>query len=67
MLEVDLDYPDDYSLAPEKLEINYNKLSNDCTNIANKYDIKICGINKLVPNLCNKSKYVLHYKNLLCS
>ena len=29
-----------------------------------KYDIKIGGVNKLVPNLGNKSKYVLHYKNL---
>ena len=26
--------------------------------------MKIGGINKLVPNLGNKSKYVLHYKNL---
>ena len=39
-------------------------LSNYCSNIANKYDIKIGGVNKLVPNLGNKSKYVLHYKNL---
>ena len=29
-----------------------------------KYDIKIGSVNKLVPNLGNKSKYVLHYKNL---
>ena len=28
-----------------------------------EYDIKIWGINKLVPNLGCKSKYVLHYKN----
>ena len=33
-------------------------------NIANKYDIKIGGVNKLVPNLDNKSQYVLHYKSL---
>ena len=39
-------------------------LSNYCSNIANKYDIKIGGVNILVPNLGNKSKYVLHYKNL---
>ena len=26
--------------------------------------MKIGGVNKLVPNLCNKSKYVLHYRNI---
>ena len=72
ILEVDLKYPDelhqlhnDYHLAPEKLEISHDKLSNYCSNIANKYDIQIGGVNKLVPNLGNKSKYVLHYRNLL--
>ena len=39
-------------------------LSIYCSNIANKYDIKLCGVNKLVQNLGNKSKYVLHYINL---
>ena len=43
--------------------INYI-LSNFCSNIANKYDIKIGGVNKLVPNLGNESKYILHYRNL---
>ena len=33
-------------------------------NIADEYKIKFGGVNKLVPNLGNKSKYVLHYKNL---
>ena len=72
ILEVDLKYPDelhqlhnDYHLAPEKLEISHDILSNYCSNIANKYDIQIGGVNKLVPNLGNKSKYVLHYRNLL--
>ena len=70
ILEVDLKYPselhelhNDYSLAPEKLEISQSMLSNYCSNIANEYGIKI-GVNKLVPNLGNKSKYVVHYKNL---
>ena len=39
-------------------------LSKYCSNIANKYEIRIEGVNKLIPNLGNKSKYVLHYKNL---
>ena len=69
-LEVDLEYPDelhelhnDYSLASEKLEISHNMLPKYCSNIAYKHGIKIGGVNKLVPNLGNKSKYVLHYRN----
>ena len=70
-LEVDLKYPDelhelhnDYPLAAEKREISHGMLSNYCSNIASKYDIKIGGVNKLIPNLGNTSKYVLHYRNL---
>ena len=71
ILEVDLEYSDelqelhnDYSLALEKLTIIHNMLSNYCCNITNYYGTKISSVNKLVPNLGNKSKYVLHYKNL---
>ena len=39
-------------------------LSNYFSDIANKYGIKIGGVNKLVPNLSNKSKYVFHYRTL---
>ena len=35
-----------------------------CSSIANKYDRTISGVSKLVPNLANKDKYVLHYRNL---
>ena len=54
----------DYPLAPEKLEISKNMLSKYCFSIANEYGIKIGGVNKLVPNLGNKSKYVVHCRNL---
>ena len=71
ILDVDLEYPsklhdlhNDYPLAPEKLEINPNMLSSYCSNIANKYGINIGEVNKLVPNLGNKSKNVVHYRNL---
>ena len=54
----------DYSLAPEKLEISHNMLSRSCSNIAKKCGIKIGGVYKLVPHLGNKSKFVHHYRNL---
>ena len=69
--EADLEYPNklhklhnDFPLAPKKFEISHGMLSKYCSNIANKYEVKIGGVNKLVQNLRNKSKYVLHYKNL---
>ena len=54
----------DYSLAPEKPEISDNMLSNYYRNVANKYGINGNGVNELLPNLGNKSKYVVHYRNL---
>ena len=58
------DLHNNYPLAPEKLKITQNMLSKYCFNIANEYGIKVGGVNKLVPNLGNKSKYVVHYRNL---
>ena len=70
-LEVDLAYPDefyelhnDYPLAPGKLAVTNNMLSKYCKKIADKYDIKVGDVKKLIPNLRNKTKYVLHYRNL---
>ena len=67
ILEADLEYsselndvPNDYPLAPEKLEVSQNVLQN----IANEYGIKIGGVNNLVPNLGNESEYVVHYRDL---
>ena len=39
-------------------------LSKNCTDIADWCDIKVGGIKKLIPNLSDKVKYVVHYKNL---
>ena len=70
-LEVDLEYPDelhelhnDYPLAPEKLAIPSDMLSKYCKEIADEYQIKVEDVKKLIPNLGNKTKYVLHYRNL---
>ena len=46
----------------EKLGISHNMLSSYFSSIVNEY--KIGSVNKLVPNLGNKNKYVLHFKNL---
>ena len=35
-----------------------------CSDIANKYGIKVGGVKKSVPNLRDKIKYVVHYRNL---
>ena len=37
-------------------------LSNYCSSISNKYDMKIGGANKLIPNLDNESKYAFYYR-----
>ena len=69
--EVDLEYPDelhvlhnDYPLAPEKLAISYDMLSDYCKKMADKYEIKVGDVEKLIPNSGSKTDYVLHYRNL---
>ena len=61
VLEVDLEYPNklhdlhnDYLLAPEKLEISSDMLSKYCSDIADKYERKVGGVQELVPNLRDK-------------
>ena len=71
IFEADLKYPkklhelhNDYPLAPEKLAVSSDMLSNYCKKIADKYEIKVGDVKKLIPNLGNKTNYVVHYRNL---
>jgi hypothetical protein len=67
ILEVDLKYPSKlhdlhncFPLAPEKMKVNHEMLSPYCKNLS-KGQIST---EKLIPNLQDKQKYVLHYRNL---
>ena len=71
ILEVDLKYPkelhklhNDYKLALENLMVTNDILWKYCKKNADKYDIKVGDIKRLIPNLGNKTKYVVHYRNL---
>ena len=71
ILENDLEYPDElhvlhkyYPLAPEKLAIPYDMLSDYCKDVAGEYEIKVGDVKKSIPNLHNKTNYVLYYTNL---
>ena len=54
----------DCPLAPEKLTVTNDMLSKYCKEIADKYDIKVGDVKRLIPSLGNKNKYVLHYRNI---
>ena len=54
----------DYLLAQEKLAVSSDMLSKYCKKIADKYEIKVGDVKKLIPNLGNKTNYVVHYRNL---
>ena len=71
LLEVDIEYPDelhalhnDNPLAPENLAIPYDMLSDYCKKVAGEYGIKVDDVKKVIPNLGNKTIYVVHYRNL---
>ena len=71
ILECDLEYckklhdsHNDYPLCPEKKEVSSDMLSKYFRDIANKYGIKVGGVKKLIPNLGDKVKCVVHYRNL---
>ena len=71
VLKVDLEYPkelqeihNDYRLAPDKIEIKREMLSVHQLKIADLYNIPIGNVKKLVPDLFDKEKYVIHYESL---
>ena len=71
ILEVDLHYSkelhdihNDYPLFSEHISFNYTMLSNYFKDILDKYNIKVGGVKKLIPNLYDKIRYPVHYKKL---
>ena len=69
ILEVDLEYPkelhethNDYPLAPEKMVPPY--LSKYCADLKSKLNIADVECEKLIPNLMDKERYIIHHKNL---
>ena len=68
ILEVNLEYPkelhelhNNYLLAPDKIEIKREMLSDCQLKMADHYNIPISNVKKLVPNFVDKEKYVIHY------
>ena len=71
ILEVDLQYPtelhdlhNDYPLAPEKMKIPSAMLSSYCQELSECLNLRGGTVSKLVPNLRDKTNYVVHYRNL---
>ena len=71
ILEVHLEYPkklnllhNGYLSALEKLAVPYDTISDNCKKIADEYGINAGDVMKLIPNLGNKTNYVLYYRNL---
>ena len=70
ILEVDLEYPKDlhdahnaYPLAPERMMVQKKSMSEYQYNLLG-VGVAPTEVEKLVPNLRNKDRYVLHYRNL---
>ena len=70
VLKVDLEYPkelhelhNDYPLAPDKMKIRREMLSEYQLKIADSYNIPIGKVKQLVPKLFDKERYLIHYEN----
>ena len=72
ILEVDLEYPkelhnarNDYPITPDRLEVKKAWMSGYQKNLfKTMYGGSSNEVEKLVPNLHDKTRYVLHYRNL---
>ena len=66
ILEVDQlhDLHSNYPLAPEKMKVTPNMLSPNCQQLAQDLNLGGAPVPKLFPNLCDKTHYILHYRNL---
>jgi len=71
IFEVDLEYPEklhdlhnDYPLAPEKIKVSNDMLSLYTRDLKNTFAVGNSTTEKLIPTLNNKTKYVIHYRNL---
>ena len=53
----------DYPVAPEKIKIKTEWLSQYCLEIKKENNIKAGVCDKLTPNLMSKNNYVVHYRN----
>jgi len=72
ILEVDLEYPkelhdlhSDYPYCPDHVKVTKNMLSKYSSQLADDQNVKVGICEKLIPNLNNKIKYVLHERNLV--
>ena len=71
VLEVDLEYPtdlhdahNDYPLAPENMLIEPSMLSPLTKQLQERLQLPRGNVEKLTPNLLNKTNYIVHYRNL---
>ena len=71
VLEVDLEYPkelhelhNDYPLAPDKIGIKREMLSEYQLKIVDLYNLPNGNVKKLVPNFFYEEMYVIHYENV---
>lgn len=71
IFEVDLEYPEElhdnhneYPLAPEKVKVTEAMLSPYAKKLLEDLKISVTSTDKLIPNLYQKEKYVVHYRNL---
>lgn len=69
ILEVDLEYPmelhdahNSYPLAPERLAVKQDWISPYQQNLLGNQ--KVGSTRKLIPNLMDKKRYIIHYQNL---